>query len=87
MRHAAPRRNGAVSEQSAPMASAATMILLLAAVIVAYATVATVFGSEGIFTLDLVPTALVVAVVNAALTIPAMRVARFAVLAGDRRPV
>lgn len=58
-----------------------------AAVIVAYATVATVFGSEGVFTLHLVPTALVVAVVNAALTVPAMRVARFAVLAGDRRPV
>jgi hypothetical protein len=55
--------------------------------VVAYSGVATVFGSEGIFTLRLVPTALVIAVVNAALTQPAMKVLRFAVIPGDRRPV
>jgi rod shape-determining protein MreD len=58
-----------------------------AAVVVGYATVATIFGSEGIFTLTLIPTAIVVAIVNAALTAPALRVLRFTVLAGDRRPV
>ena len=58
-----------------------------AAVVVAYALVATVFGSEGIVTFHLIPTALVVAVVNAALAVPAMKVLRFAVLPGDRRPV
>ena len=54
---------------------------------VAYAGVATVFGSEGVLTLRVVPTALVVALVNAALTQPAMKVMRFTLLAGDRRPV
>jgi rod shape-determining protein MreD len=57
------------------------------AVMVAYAAVATVFGSEGILTLRLIPTALVVAVVNAALTHPTVKVMRFTLLAGDRRPV
>jgi rod shape-determining protein MreD len=57
------------------------------ATVVAYAGVATVFGSEGIFTLRLVPTALVIAVVNAVLTQPAVKVLRFTVLPGDRRPV
>jgi rod shape-determining protein MreD len=56
-------------------------------VTVAYAAVATVFGSEAIFTLHLIPTALVVAVVNAALTLPTVKVMRFTLLAGDRRPV
>jgi rod shape-determining protein MreD len=66
-----------------------TAIVFLAsgAAVVAYSGVATVFGSEGIFTLRLVPTALVIAVVNAALTQPAMKVLRFAVIPGDRRPV
>ncbi|HET9006116.1 MAG TPA: hypothetical protein VFQ04_05320, partial [Actinomycetes bacterium] len=66
-----------------------TAIVFLAsgAAVVAYAGVATVFGSEGIFTLRLVPTALVIAVVNAALTQPAMKVLRFTLLPGDRRPV
>ncbi len=63
------------------------VFLASGAVIVGYAAVATVFGSEGIFTLRLIPTALVVAVVNAALTAPALRVMRAVVLAGDRRPV
>jgi rod shape-determining protein MreD len=58
-----------------------------AASIIAYALVATVFGSEGIVTFQLIPTALVVAVVNAALARPAMKVLRFAVLPGERRPV
>jgi hypothetical protein len=49
--------------------------------------VATIFGSEGILTLRLIPTALVVAVVNAALTHPTVKVMRFTLLAGDRRPV
>jgi rod shape-determining protein MreD len=57
------------------------------AVIVAYAFVATVFGSEGIVTFHLIPTTLVVAAVNAALALPAIRLMRFAVLSGDRRPV
>ena len=56
------------------------------AVMVTYAAVATVFGSEAILTLRLIPTALVVAVVNAALTRPAVKVMRFTLLAGDRRP-
>ena len=56
-------------------------------VMVAYAAVATIFGSEGILTLRLIPTALLVAVVNAALTRPTMKVMRFTLLAGDRRPV
>jgi rod shape-determining protein MreD len=66
-----------------------TSIVFLAsgAAVVAYAGVATVFGSEGVFTLRLIPTALVIAVVNAALTQPGMKVLRFAVLPGDRRPV
>ena len=66
-----------------------TAIVFLAsgAAVVAYSGVATVFGSESIFTLRLVPTALVIAVVNAALTQPAMKVLRFAVIPGDRRPV
>jgi rod shape-determining protein MreD len=63
------------------------VFLASAAAVVAYAGVATVFGSEGVLTLRVVPTALVVALVNAALTRPAMRVMRFALLAGDRRPV
>ena len=42
---------------------------------------------QAILTLRLIPTALVVAVVNAALTRPAVRVMRFTLLAGDRRPV
>jgi rod shape-determining protein MreD len=58
-----------------------------AAAVMAYAVVATVFGSEGVLTPRVVTTALVVALVNAALTQPAMKVMRFALLAGDRRPV
>ena len=63
------------------------VFLASAAAVVAYAGVATVFGSEGVLTLRVVPTALVVALVNAALTRPAMKIMRFALLAGDRRPV
>jgi hypothetical protein len=57
------------------------------AVMVAYAAVATVFGSEAIFTVGLAWTALLVGAVNAALTRPVLRVMRFTLLAGDRRPV
>jgi rod shape-determining protein MreD len=66
-----------------------TGIVFLAsgAVVVAYAGVSTVFGSQGIVTLRLIPTALVVAAVNAALTQPAVKIMRFTLLAGDRRPV
>jgi rod shape-determining protein MreD len=56
-------------------------------VMVAYAAVATVFGSEAILTVRLVWTALVVGGVNAALTRPALKVMRLTLLAGDRRPV
>ena len=63
------------------------MFLASGAVVVAYAGVSTVFGSQGVVTLRLIPTALVVAAVNAALTQPAMKVMRFTLLAGDRRPV
>jgi rod shape-determining protein MreD len=63
------------------------VFLASAAAVVAYAGVATVFGSEGVLTLRVVPTALVVALVNAALTRPAMKIMRFVLLAGDRRPV
>jgi rod shape-determining protein MreD len=66
---------------------AGIVLLGSAGVIVAYAGVATVFGSEGVFTLRLIPTAIVVAVVNAALTTPAVKVMRATLLAGDRRPV
>jgi rod shape-determining protein MreD len=62
------------------------VLVASAAAIIAYALVATVFGSEGIVTFQLIPTAVVVAVVNAALTVPAMKVLRAAVLPGDRRP-
>ena len=62
------------------------VFLASGATVVAYAAVATVFGSEGIVTLRLVPTALVVAAVNAALTLPAVKVLRLAVVPGDRRP-
>jgi rod shape-determining protein MreD len=65
----------------------AIVLVASGAVIVAYALVATVFGSEGIVTFHLIPTTLVVAVVNAALAIPAMKLMRFTVLPGDRRPV
>jgi rod shape-determining protein MreD len=66
-----------------------TGIVFLAsgATVVTYAGVATVFGSRGVLTLRVIPTALVVGLVNAALTQPAMKVLRFAVLPGDRRPV
>jgi rod shape-determining protein MreD len=57
------------------------------AVMVAYAAVATVFGSEAILTVRLVWTALLVGAVNAVLARPALKVMRFTLLAGDRRPV
>ena len=64
------------------------VIVLLAsgAAVVAYAGVATIFGTEGIFTFDLIPIVVVISVVNAALTIPASKVMRFVVIPGDRRP-
>ena len=72
---------------TACLSAASRRLWASGASVVAYSGVATVFGSEGIFTLRLVPTALVIAVVNAALTQPAMKVLRFAVIPGDRRPV
>jgi rod shape-determining protein MreD len=64
----------------------AIVLLASGAAVVAYAGVSTIFGTEGIFTFRLVPIVVVVSVVNAALTIPASKVMRFAVIPGDRRP-
>jgi hypothetical protein len=58
-----------------------------AAGVVFYVATETVFGQEGIFTTHLVPMALVVATINAALAPAAVRVTRWALLGGDRQRV
>jgi rod shape-determining protein MreD len=49
-----------------------------------YVAMETVFGQEGIFTSEVIPMALVVAVINALLAPLAFRGARWALLGGDR---